>query len=50
VPRFVVQHRAVLGSTMGAASAHARDGAPDGTVVIARQQMQARLAQRRPSQ
>jgi BirA family transcriptional regulator, biotin operon repressor / biotin---[acetyl-CoA-carboxylase] ligase len=42
VPRFVVQHHAVLASTMDAARAAARDGAPDGTVVVAERQTQGR--------
>jgi BirA family biotin operon repressor/biotin-[acetyl-CoA-carboxylase] ligase len=42
VPRFIVQQHAVLASTMDAARAAARDGAPDGTVVVARQQTQGR--------
>ena len=42
MPRFVVQHHAVLASTMDATRACARDGAPDGTVVVARQQTQGR--------
>jgi BirA family biotin operon repressor/biotin-[acetyl-CoA-carboxylase] ligase len=47
VPRFVVQHQAVLPSTMDAARAAARDGAPDGTVVVAGQQTQGRGRQGR---
>jgi BirA family biotin operon repressor/biotin-[acetyl-CoA-carboxylase] ligase len=42
VPRFVVQHHAVLASTMDEARARARDGAPDGTVVVASRQTQGR--------
>ena len=42
MPRFVVQHHAVLASTMDAARAAARDGAPDGTVVVAERQTQGR--------
>jgi BirA family biotin operon repressor/biotin-[acetyl-CoA-carboxylase] ligase len=42
VSRFIVQHHAMLASTMDAARAAARDGAPDGTVVVARQQTQGR--------
>jgi len=42
VPRFIVQHHAALPSTMDAARTSARDGAPDGTVVVARQQTQGR--------
>jgi BirA family biotin operon repressor/biotin-[acetyl-CoA-carboxylase] ligase len=47
VPRFVVQHHAVLASTMDAARACARDGAPDGTVVVAGRQTQGRGRQGR---
>ena len=47
VPRFVVQHHAVLPSTMDAARACARDGAPDGTVVVAGRQTQGRGRQGR---
>ena len=47
MPRFVVQHQAVLPSTMDAARAAARDGAPDGTVVVAGQQTQGRGRQGR---
>jgi BirA family biotin operon repressor/biotin-[acetyl-CoA-carboxylase] ligase len=47
VPRFVVQHHAVLPSTMDAARAAARDGAPDGTVVVAGQQTKGRGRQGR---
>jgi len=42
VPRFIVQQHAVLASTMDAARACARGGAPDGTVVVARRQTQGR--------
>ena len=42
MPRFVVQHHAELASTMDAARAGARDGAPDGTVVVARRQTRGR--------
>ena len=42
MPRFVVQHHAVLGSTMDEAKALARDAAPDGTVVVARRQTRGR--------
>jgi BirA family biotin operon repressor/biotin-[acetyl-CoA-carboxylase] ligase len=42
VPRFVVQHHAVLASTMDAARERARDGAPDGTVVVAGRQTRGR--------
>ena len=42
MPRFAVQHHAVLASTMDEAQAQARDGAPDGTVVVAGRQTQGR--------
>lgn len=42
MPRYVVQHHAVLASTMDAARAGARDGAPDGTVVVAGRQTHGR--------
>jgi BirA family transcriptional regulator, biotin operon repressor / biotin---[acetyl-CoA-carboxylase] ligase len=42
VPRFVVQHHAVLASTMDVVRAGARQGAPDGTVVVAGRQTQGR--------
>jgi BirA family biotin operon repressor/biotin-[acetyl-CoA-carboxylase] ligase len=42
VPRFAVQHHAELASTMDEARTQARDGAPDGTVVVARRQTRGR--------
>jgi BirA family transcriptional regulator, biotin operon repressor / biotin---[acetyl-CoA-carboxylase] ligase len=47
MPRFVVQHHAVLASTMDAAREGARDGAPDGTVVVAGRQTHGRGRQGR---
>jgi hypothetical protein len=41
MPRFIVQHHAVLASTMDAVRAGVRDGAPDGTVVVAGRQTRA---------
>jgi BirA family transcriptional regulator, biotin operon repressor / biotin---[acetyl-CoA-carboxylase] ligase len=38
VPRFVVLHHAEVASTMDEARVRAGDGAPDGTVVVARRQ------------
>jgi BirA family transcriptional regulator, biotin operon repressor / biotin---[acetyl-CoA-carboxylase] ligase len=45
--RFVVQHHAVLGSTMDEVRAQASEGAPDGTVVVAGRQTQGRGRQGR---
>jgi BirA family transcriptional regulator, biotin operon repressor / biotin---[acetyl-CoA-carboxylase] ligase len=42
VPRFVVRHHAELASTMDEARARAGEGAPDGTVVVARRQTRGR--------
>jgi BirA family biotin operon repressor/biotin-[acetyl-CoA-carboxylase] ligase len=47
VPRFVVRHHAELASTMDEARARAGEGAPDGTVVVARRQTRGRGRQGR---
>ncbi len=47
MPRFVVQYHAEMTSTMDAAEQRARDGAPDGTVIVAGRQTRGRGRQGR---
>ena len=47
MPRFVVQYHAEMTSTMDAARQRARDGAPDGTVIVAGRQTRGRGRQGR---